>query len=125
MTAPLLSVRDLRVSFPTRDGGRVNVVDGVSFDLGRERLGIVGESGSGKSVTALSLLRLHAPRTTRISGQVLFEGTDLLSLSDRHYVGARVEEMLGVMGRFGATQDNVRAQHRLVLHPDAAASGWP
>ena len=51
----LLEVKNLRVSFPTaRD--RVEVVKGISFDLGREKLGIVGESGSGKSITGRSIL---------------------------------------------------------------------
>ncbi|MBO6625634.1 MAG: ABC transporter ATP-binding protein, partial [Roseicyclus sp.] len=56
----LLSVENLVVSFPT-SRGRVNVVDGLSFELGRERLGIVGESGSGKSMTGRAILRLIRP----------------------------------------------------------------
>jgi oligopeptide/dipeptide ABC transporter ATP-binding protein len=79
--APLLEVRDLRVTFST-DAGVVQAVDGLSFDIRRgETLAIVGESGSGKSVTALSLLRLldPIPGATR-SGQVLLEGRDLLAL---------------------------------------------
>jgi oligopeptide/dipeptide ABC transporter ATP-binding protein len=78
---PLLQVRDLRVTFAT-DAGRVQAVDGVTFDVRRgETLAIVGESGSGKSVTALSLLRLldGVPGATR-SGQALLEGRDLLAL---------------------------------------------
>ena len=57
MTAPLLDIEDLRVSFPT-PAGRVEVVKGLSLTLGRERLGIVGESGSGKSMTGRAILRL-------------------------------------------------------------------
>lgn len=77
----LLSVKDLTVSFPTPKG-RVNVVDGVSFDLGQERLGIVGESGSGKSMTGRAILRLIR-RPGQVSGKIAFEGQDLGALSER------------------------------------------
>jgi oligopeptide/dipeptide ABC transporter ATP-binding protein len=82
--APLLSVRGLRTTFRT-DEGEFAAIDDVSFDLGEgEVLGIVGESGSGKSVTALSLLRLIPSPPGRIAGgEVLFEGRDLLTLSER------------------------------------------
>jgi peptide/nickel transport system ATP-binding protein len=60
-TAPLLTVEDLRVAYPKREGGHHEVVRGVSFTLGRERLGIVGESGSGKSQTGRAILGLTAP----------------------------------------------------------------
>jgi len=78
----LLSVEDLRVSFPSPQG-RVNVVDGISFELGQERLGIVGESGSGKSMTGRALLRLIRP-PGRVEGRMRFEGQDLAALSERH-----------------------------------------
>src|SRR5436305_3517551 len=78
----LLSVRDLRTYFETEDG-TVRAVDGISFDLKRgETLGIVGESGSGKSVTNLSVIRLiPSPPGRIVSGEVLFRGQDILSLS--------------------------------------------
>ena len=81
--APLLSVRDLRTYFD-EEGQTARAVDGVSFDLARgETLGIVGESGSGKTVTNLSILRLvPAPPGRIVGGQILFDGRDLLSLSD-------------------------------------------
>ena len=80
---PLLEIRDLDVEF-RGDDGWTHAVDGVGFSLGRDAsLGIVGESGSGKSVTALSILRLHAKRNTRIGGRILFEGRDLLRLPER------------------------------------------
>ena len=61
----MLVVDDLRVSFPNRDGGRTEAVRGVSFTLGRERLGIVGESGSGKTQTGRAILGLTAPEGAR------------------------------------------------------------
>src|SRR2546426_2779458 len=77
----LLEVRDLRTYFETEDG-TVKAVDGISFELKRvETLGIVGESGSGKSVTNLSIIRLiPEPQGKIVSGQILFNGEDILSL---------------------------------------------
>jgi len=78
----LLEVNDLRTHFPTR-AGLVRAVDGVSFYLDRgELLGLVGESGCGKSMTALSVMRLIAPPGKIVSGEILFDGKDLMRLSD-------------------------------------------
>jgi oligopeptide transport system ATP-binding protein len=81
---PLLSVRGLTTYFDLEEGV-VKAVDGVSFDVERGRtLGIVGESGSGKSVTNLSILRLiPTPPGRIVSGQVLFDGQDLLKMPDK------------------------------------------
>ena len=77
----LLEVRDLRVSFRTRDGV-VRAVDGVSTSVERgQTLGVVGESGSGKSVTALTVMGLTRLPNASVSGEVLFDGDDLLQLS--------------------------------------------
>ena len=77
-SAALLDVRDLTVRFPTPDG-IVQAVSGVSFTLRRgETLGIVGESGSGKSVTNLAIMGLLNRKRALISGEVLFEGRNLL-----------------------------------------------
>jgi peptide/nickel transport system ATP-binding protein len=77
----LLDVRDLVVQFPTEDG-IVNAVSGLSFTLRRgETLGIVGESGSGKSVTNLAILGLLNSRRSRITGEILLHGKDLLKAS--------------------------------------------
>ncbi|MBT9369136.1 ABC transporter ATP-binding protein [Rhizobium sp. CSW-27] len=77
---PLLTVDDLRVSFPTRTG-TVEAVRGVSFTLGKERLGIVGESGSGKSQTGRAIMGL-TPGHAKITAKTLnFDGIDLLSAS--------------------------------------------
>jgi peptide/nickel transport system ATP-binding protein len=77
----LLAVRDLRVQFNTEDGV-VHAVDGVSYSIARGMtLGIVGESGSGKSVASLTTLGLTRGPRTRVSGQILFAGRDLLTMS--------------------------------------------
>jgi len=89
---PLLDVQDLTVVF---DGARqVTAVDRVSLQIAAgETLGVVGESGSGKSVTAFSILRLVQPPGRIVSGRVMFEGRDLLRLSEpemRAVRGARI-----------------------------------
>ena len=76
---PLLVVDDLRVSFPRRDGGMTEAVRGVSFTLGRERLGIVGESGSGKSQTGRAIMGLTAPEGRISAKRLEFAGVDLLN----------------------------------------------
>jgi peptide/nickel transport system ATP-binding protein len=82
MAEPLLEVRDLAVHFETEDG-LVKAVDGVSYTVERGKtLGIVGESGSGKSVSSLTVMGLTRARSARISGEVLFEGVNLLKASD-------------------------------------------
>jgi peptide/nickel transport system ATP-binding protein len=81
--APFLAVRDLYVHFKTEDG-IVKAVDGLSFDLERGRtLGIVGESGSGKSVTNLTVLGLHNPKTTEIAGEIVLDGQELTGAGNR------------------------------------------
>ena len=83
MTDPILEVKDLRTYFHTRDGV-VKAVDGVSFSVARgEVLGLVGESGCGKSVTSLSIMGLVPPPGRIESGEVIFEGRDLLKLPRR------------------------------------------
>jgi ABC-type dipeptide/oligopeptide/nickel transport system ATPase component len=77
-----LQVENLRVSFPTDDGGRVYPVDGVSFTLDRGRtLALVGESGCGKSLTSLTLLRLiPSPGRIEDGSTIRLGDTDVLSL---------------------------------------------
>jgi peptide/nickel transport system ATP-binding protein len=78
----LLEVDDLHVSFRTPTGP-FHAVRGVSFTLGRERLGIVGESGSGKSLTGRSILRLLPAAAKLEAKRLSFDGTDLLAASAR------------------------------------------
>ncbi len=88
-----LSVRDLRVHFPTGDG-LVKSVDGLSFDVERgQTLGIVGESGSGKSVTSQAILGLHKGSRAQISGEIWFEGRELVSASEDEMRALRGSEM--------------------------------
>jgi peptide/nickel transport system ATP-binding protein len=81
--APLLEVKDLRVRFTTEDGV-VNAVDGVSYAIERgQTLGIVGESGSGKSVSSLTVMGLTRAPNAEITGEVLFEGQNLLEADEK------------------------------------------
>ena len=80
MTAPLLELRKLAVSFAT-DDGTVRAVDGIDLALqGGRTLGLVGESGCGKSVTSLAVMGLLPPENSKVSGEVHFEGRDLLKV---------------------------------------------
>ncbi len=90
MSEPILTVEDLRTYFHT-DGGVAKAVDGVSFTLNKgETLGLVGESGCGKSVTSLSIMRLiPEPPGEIVSGQIRFNGRNLLSLEERALQGVR------------------------------------
>ncbi|GAA5144732.1 ABC transporter ATP-binding protein [Pseudonocardia eucalypti] len=83
--SPLLRVKDLRVTFAghRRGAPETVAVDGVSFDVSPGQVvGLVGESGCGKSVTSLALMGLLPKRGTTVTGSAMFEGTDLLKLSD-------------------------------------------
>lgn len=93
---PLLSIDNLRVSFPTPKG-RVEVVKGLSLTLGRERLGIVGESGSGKSMTGRAILRLIRAPGRQQADRMIFDGIELQSLSERRMRdlrGARISMIM-------------------------------
>ncbi|KAB2886660.1 MAG: ABC transporter ATP-binding protein [Albidovulum sp.] len=92
----LLTVEDLRVTFPTRQGPS-EVVRGVGFTLGRERLGIVGESGSGKSQTGRAILGLTPPPGKATAKVLDFDGIDLRAASAatwRRLRGARMSMVM-------------------------------
>ncbi|MFG2305166.1 dipeptide ABC transporter ATP-binding protein [Actinacidiphila glaucinigra] len=89
---PLLSVRDLKVAFPS-EAGRVEAVRGVSFDLHRGKtLGIVGESGSGKSVTSMAVMGL-LPDYAAVTGDITLGGKNLLDLDDRQMSKVRGQQI--------------------------------
>jgi peptide/nickel transport system ATP-binding protein len=90
MTAPLLSVRDLRVEFATRKGPLI-ALDGVSLDIGRgEVLGVVGESGAGKSLTGLAIIGLIDPPGRIAGGEIALDGERIDNLPP-----ARMREIRG------------------------------
>ncbi|CAM3412146.1 ABC transporter ATP-binding protein [Stackebrandtia soli] len=102
---PYLSVEDLRVQFRTEDG-IVKAVDGLSFDLDRGKtLGIVGESGSGKSVTSLTVLGLHNPSNTTITGQIRVGDVDVVKASPEKVRRMRGRDMAMIF------QDPLTALH--------------
>jgi peptide/nickel transport system ATP-binding protein len=94
--APLLEVEDLYVRFRTRTG-TVEAVRGISFAVGRERLGIVGESGSGKTMTGRAILRLIRPPGILEAKRIALDGADLLGLSERQMRKVRGERIAMVM----------------------------
>ena len=92
-SAPLLDVRGLSLGFKTAEG-ELSVIRDISFSVAAgERVGIVGESGCGKTVTGLSLLRLLPEQSSRLTGQILFEGRDLATLSARKMRAVRGREI--------------------------------
>ncbi len=102
--APLLSVRSLSVAF-----GDTRVVDGVSFDVARgEVVALVGESGSGKTVTGLSLLDLVPEPGRRVGGEIVFEGRNVGTLSERDLRRLRGGGIGFVFQEPGAALDPVR-----------------
>ena len=142
---PLLEIRNLKTYFYTEDGV-VRAVDGVDIEVyPGEVLGIVGESGSGKSVTSLSIMRLIGQPGRIIDGEILYEGRDLLKLSDNEMmamrgnrismifqqpqtslnpvfrVGEQISEVLNIHQDFGREAGKKRAVEllKLVGIPDA------
>ena len=96
MSGAILSIRDLRVSFPSRQGV-FEAVRGVSFDLGRERLGVVGESGSGKSMTGRAILGLVRPPGRVTAERMELDGRSILNLPEpemRRIRGGRISMVM-------------------------------
>ena len=93
MASPLVSIRDLKLEAAT-PRGTAHILRGINLEIGRGRiLGVVGESGSGKSSLASCILRLLPANITRLSGELDFDGTDTLALSEtamNSYRGKRI-----------------------------------
>ncbi|MEN4923108.1 ABC transporter ATP-binding protein [Achromobacter spanius] len=88
-TQPLVSIRNLEVAFQA-GAKTVQALSGVSLDVGRgEAVALIGESGSGKSVTLRALMRLHPPKRTRMRGQMLVDGRDVLAMNPRELAALR------------------------------------
>jgi peptide/nickel transport system ATP-binding protein len=95
-TPPLLQVEDLWVRFPGRTG-TVEAVRGISFEMGREKLGIVGESGSGKTVTGRAILGLVSPPGRVTARRLRLDGEDLLGMAEaglRRIRGRRISMVM-------------------------------
>lgn len=148
----LLTVENLRVTFPS-DQGPVEVVRGLSFDLGQERLGIVGESGSGKSMTGRAVMGLVAAPGRVTADRLEFDGIDLrnlpetdlrklrgarmsMVLQDPKYslnpvirIGAQIEEAMTVHGSLTAKQRRARMLEALeavrIENPERVARLYP
>ncbi|SFA75509.1 peptide/nickel transport system ATP-binding protein [Poseidonocella pacifica] len=93
---PLLDVQNLSVKFPTR-GGIAEVVRGISFTLGKERLGIVGESGSGKSMTGRAILRLIRKPGQVTADRMRMGEVDLLAASEKQMRAIRGSHISMIM----------------------------
>ncbi|CAB3733172.1 ABC transporter ATP-binding protein [Achromobacter kerstersii] len=88
-TSPLVSIRNLEVAFQA-GAKTVHALNGVNLEVGRgEAVALIGESGSGKSVTLRALMRLHPPRRTRISGEMVVDGRDVLAMNARELAAMR------------------------------------
>src|SRR5690606_7920831 len=91
---PLLDVRNLRVAFRRRGAPDVVAVDGISFTVEEgQTVGLVGESGGGKSVTSLAIMGLLPRRGVTVTGEVWFEGVNLLQLRPKEMRDRRGREI--------------------------------
>ncbi|MEJ7742962.1 MAG: ABC transporter ATP-binding protein [Nocardioidaceae bacterium] len=129
-TQALLSVRDLRVEFGKKGQRTTTAVDEVSLEVKRgEHLGIVGESGSGKSVTALAVMGLLPASGVSVSGQIQFDGEDLLAASDKRMRDVRGRDIamifqdpmtsLNPVVTIGTQISEVIRSHRDIKKPEA------
>ena len=116
-TEPVLSVRNLSVTFPS-EAGSVHAVRGVDFDLMPGRtLAIVGESGSGKSVTSLAVMGL-LPDYAKVEGSVVYAGTELIGKSDKEMSKIRGKDIAMIF------QDPLSSLTPVISIADQLISSW-
>jgi peptide/nickel transport system ATP-binding protein len=122
---PLLEVRDLKTHFKT-DDGIVRAVDGISFTVDKgQTLGIVGESGSGKSVTCLTIMGLNNKARTISSGEAIFNGKNLLKMSNRELRQVRGDDIAMIFQDPMTSLNPVKSighqlQEAVLLHRDVS-----
>lgn len=125
----ILRVKNLQVSYYT-DAGRARALDGVNLALGAgEKLGLVGESGSGKSTMALAMMRMIKPPGRIEGGQVIVDGTDLLTLSDETMLKARLSKIAYIpQGAMNSLNPVIRIGAQMMdaikAHQDESTSDW-
>jgi peptide/nickel transport system ATP-binding protein len=126
---PVLQVKNLQVSYYT-DAGRARALDGVDLTLeAGEKLGLVGESGSGKSTMALAMMRMIKPPGRIEGGQVVVDGTDLITLSDENMLKARLSKIAYIpQGAMNSLNPVIRIGAQMMdairAHQDQATSEW-
>ena len=107
-----LQVRNLRISFRTTNG-KVQAVRGIDFDLAKgETLAIVGESGSGKSVTSKAILGIQANNAVTESGEIIYDGKDLLKISEEEFHKIRGDKIAMIF------QDPMTSLNPTIVQPE-------
>jgi peptide/nickel transport system ATP-binding protein len=127
--SPVLQVKNLQVSYYT-DAGRARALDGVDLTLNAgEKLGLVGESGSGKSTMALAMMRMIKPPGRIEGGQVIVDGTDLITISDEAMLLARLSQIAYIpQGAMNSLNPVIRIGAQMMdairAHKDQSTSDW-
>src|ERR1041384_5970927 len=125
----VLRVKNLQVSYYT-DAGRARALDGVDLSLAAgEKLGLVGESGSGKSTMALAMMRMIKPPGRIEGGQVIVDGTDLIHISDKAMLKARLSKIAYIpQGAMNSLNPVIRIGAQMMdaikAHQDESTADW-
>ncbi|HNZ63857.1 MAG TPA: ABC transporter ATP-binding protein [Bacillota bacterium] len=109
----LLDIRDLNIVYRMRNKA-IYAVNNVNFSLEKGKsLGIIGESGSGKSTLAMAILKMHNLKNTEVTGQIIFEGRDLLALDEKQFKEYRWTRIAAV---FQKSMNNLSPVHKIGTH---------